>query len=135
MSAVEDLLLAHVRDCREKIAAAVSSVDALETLAARLGNLAAAAPTERAYRVDDWSKEEDELIRVHYPELGSGCHELMPHRTKTAIRTRAHRLGIITQPSSQRLFCEQCQVKVTRGQIASCKSPYCDGKKQVASGA
>lgn len=129
---VEKLLRAHIRDIRIKIADLVSRVDAFEKLADTVSELP--QPGRRPRGPDGWTSEEDQLLFEQYARTGAAelNRTLLPHRTVTALRSRAHRLGLTTLPSAQRLWCDQCQFKVTRGQIATCHSPFCEGKKIVA---
>lgn len=49
-------------------------------------------------RFKNWSKEEDELLATHYPTKGpGGCAKLLNGRTRTAVRSRAARLGLTTR--------------------------------------
>jgi len=136
MNPVEELLRGHIRDCREKIAAAVASVDALESLMKRL-DAPPPQPLPQVHKLNGWSAEEDTLLREHYAILGpAACQKLLPHRSAMAIRTHASRvLNIARLPAAQRLWCSQCETKVTQGQVASCPSSFCAGKQAVIEGA
>lgn len=101
MNAVEELLRGHIRNCRQRIAEAVASVNALEKKVEELRNWnEPPAPSRRQY-VDGWSVEEEALLREYYPSLGAkGCAEMLPHRTMGAIKTHASRnLKLTTIPS------------------------------------
>lgn len=126
------LLRAHIRDARAAIAAAVARVDALEELTEKVRDLP--EPGRRVRGPDGWTTEEDTLLFGHYAAMGAAelNRTLLPHRSVTALRSRAHRLGLTTLPSAQRLWCDQCQAKVTRGQIATCPSKFCTAKAAVA---
>jgi hypothetical protein len=127
MSAMEDLLCGHIRGCREAVAEATSRIDALEALVEKLSS-APPQPLTR-YRTASWSDDEDAVLIASYEALGpKGCATLIPHRTELAIRTRAHRLGLAHLESAKRSWCDQCDAKVTSGQVASCKSKFCPGK-------
>lgn len=131
MNPVEQLLHGHVRDCREKIAAAIASVDALENMAKALGQRPAVAPG----RIASWSEEEDELLRANFALIGpTGCGELLPLRTYGAIRARATKLELLFADNMKRHWCEQCQHKVMSGQVAACQSKFCTAKALVAAG-
>lgn len=134
MNAIEELLRGHIRSSREAIADAVSRVDALEGLVNRIAEMPEkAAEPLTTYRHNEWSDEEEQILRAYYADVGAaGCVEMLPHRTSTAIRTHAHKLGIINKPSARRYFCDQCDARVTAGQIAVCKSKFCKGKALVA---
>lgn len=41
-----------------------------------------------------WSKQEDDLIRAHYPTEGSKMLHLLPGRFKNELHARAIRLGV-----------------------------------------
>jgi hypothetical protein len=41
-----------------------------------------------------WDADEDQVIRQHYPDAGSDLEDMLPGRTRRAIKERAHRLGI-----------------------------------------
>jgi hypothetical protein len=127
MSAMEDLLCGHIRGCREAIVEATTRIDALEALVEKLS----VAPPKPGpvVRSNSWSGGELALLREHYPAMGAaGFAALVPHRTPLAIRAQAHRLGLIHLESAKRSWCDQCDAKVTSGQIASCKSKFCPGK-------
>lgn len=131
MNALEALLREHIRGCRETIAEATRRVDALEELTVKVGEV----PEADQFRANGWTKEEEEILFRHYPEGGSiTCSALLPHRTPGAIRTHARRLGVVTSPNAQRFWCDQCQFKVNRGQVAACASKFCHGKRLVARG-
>lgn len=101
MNAIEELLRGHIRNCRAKIAEAVTSVNALEQQVNDL-SLGKAPPLPVKRRYDNgWSIEEEALLRQHYPTLGAkGCAELLPFRSLGAIRTHASRnLGLTMIPS------------------------------------
>jgi hypothetical protein len=128
VNAIEDLLCGHIRDCREKIAAAVSSVDALEHLVKRLGDPPPAPqPVPRPHQ-SGWSEEEDNLLRDYYPSIGGRCGQMLPRRSQWAIRGRAHKLGLSCVESLKRTRCDQCDANVTMGQVAACQSKFCPGK-------
>jgi hypothetical protein len=136
MNALEELLRAHLRDVREKIAAANASADALERqvekIEAQLASRASLQPIARP-RLDGWSAEEDALLREHYPLVGAaGCVELLPHRTAMAIRVRASRKLKLAHLPSKRIWCSQCEAKVTADQAATCASQFCKAKAEVA---
>ena len=41
-----------------------------------------------------WSEEEDKIIDIYYPVMGSKVVSLLPGRTKDSCRTRASMRGI-----------------------------------------
>jgi hypothetical protein len=130
VNALESLLREHIRGSREAIAEATRRVDALEALAGKVATAPAKPP-----RKNGWRPEENEILRLRYPEGGAvACLPLLPGRAATAIRTQAHRLGLNTDPRAQRFWCDQCQFKVNRAQVAACQSKFCEGKKLVARG-
>lgn len=47
----------------------------------------------------EWTPKETKLLRTHYPEQGANIPELLKTRTRTAIHTKASKLGISTQVS------------------------------------
>lgn len=133
MNALESLLREHIRGSREAVAEAVRRIDALEDLTEKLAKRPP-APMDQV-RANGWSDEEDEIIRQYYPGGGpAACIPFLRHRTALAIRTHARRLGVVSNPNMQRFWCDQCQSKVNRNQVAACQSKFCQGKKLVAAG-
>lgn len=131
MNAIQALILEHVRGCREAIAESVSRVDALEAYAKRLGKIEVPQPTKRS-AVNGWSEAEDALMTESYPMLGpQRMMELLPHRSRAAISARAHQMGLLTSAYTK-VDCAQCDARVTLGQVAGCKSPFCSAKRLVA---
>lgn len=50
----------------------------------------------------EWTREETELIKSRYADLGAaGLHEIMPRRTVTAITVRANLLGLCYSQNSK----------------------------------
>lgn len=43
---------------------------------------------------DRWSWEEDNILRMYYPQMGIKMSKMIPHRSKAAISNRATILGI-----------------------------------------
>ena len=43
---------------------------------------------------EPWKRQEDDVIRRYYPSDGSDIEDLLPGRTRKAIRERARRLGV-----------------------------------------
>lgn len=44
---------------------------------------------------DKWSKDEIEILQKYYPKQGTiGCHKKLPHRSRTAIESKAQALKI-----------------------------------------
>ena len=49
----------------------------------------------QGFREGQWTAEEDEIIRQHYPRGGTAaCLPFLPTRSKSAARDRAHHLGV-----------------------------------------
>lgn len=138
MNPIEELLRAHLKDVREQIALANARADSLEALIDRVStqstiSASAAQPVARKMP-NGWSEQEDELLRQNYELIGAaGCMKLLPHRSNMAIRVRASRnLGLVCLPSAKKIWCGQCESKVTQGQAASCASRFCKAKAVAA---
>lgn len=135
MNAVTELLTAHLRDLRRLIADANSRADAIERQIAKLEEQFAKGPAEPVNRrkEDGWSDEEDAILREHFPSIGApGVAKLLPHRTPMAIRTRASKKGIKRDYGTGRIWCQQCEQRVTGSQIEACDSTFCKAKDAVA---
>lgn len=121
MNAIEELLLGHVRACREAGKEYARRIDALEALISKLSQRPASGPA-----MVMWSEEENDLLRKHYVLLGArACADLLPHRSYGSVRRQVSRLGLQRMPSMVKTFCDQCSARVTSGQIASCQSKFC----------
>lgn len=133
MSAIEELILAHARGCREAIAVATSRVEALEELAAKLKNW---VPPKLPNRFrGEWTEAENEVMREHYATLGPArLVALLPHRTRMAIAQQGHHLELHYMPSRKKVYCDQCDANVLIDQVATCKSKFCTAKAVVAAG-
>jgi hypothetical protein len=124
MNAMEELLRGHIRGCREAIAEASSRVDALEALAKKIRtNTLPGRTTEKHH---GWAADENHLLQSNYSTIGAvGCAKLLPHRSYQAVRAQASRLGLSL---IGKIWCEQCEARVTQQQIASCQSKFCPEK-------
>ena len=54
------------------------------------------------HRAKKWSTEEDDVIREHYPYMGTGVQSYLPGRTRDACQQRANLLGVVQQCYSDR---------------------------------
>lgn len=50
--------------------------------------------TPKASSDERWDTDEDRVIQEHYPDAGSDLEDMLPGRTRRAIKERARRLGI-----------------------------------------
>lgn len=133
MNPVIDLLTAHLRDLRAQIGTLNTRADSIE---AQIVKLATNRPPEPAMpikrdRADGWSPEEDAVIRENYPEFGAPrCAELLPCRSAMAIRVRASRVLKVKRLGGvgvrgPRIWCDQCQRRVTGLEADACQSEFC----------
>jgi hypothetical protein len=146
VSPFETLLRQHIKDARDHIKLATSRVDALEAQVNRLAESLAnggaiAAPLDRVPKLYGWSPQEEELLREQYPLVGApGCAKLLPHRTEMAIRVHATRALKLSRQSGPgvakanigRVWCGQCEHRVSPFQVENCQSRFCKAKVEAA---
>ena len=47
------------------------------------------------HKLNMWTEEEEELLKRHYPEVGSDIYKLIPRHTKESCVDKANRMGLI----------------------------------------
>lgn len=80
-----------------------------------------------------WTKEEEQLLRDLYPEMGRKAAEYLPARTEAAVASRAAKLGVhvnstpYTSPLNQRYrtYCSRASMGLTEEQFDSISQKPC----------
>ena len=78
-----------------------------ETIMAKARALGISSTNKDCPRNRQWTNEEDEYIREHYPEEGFECYRGLVGRSKKSVQTRASILGIKSKKEQDMSFCSK----------------------------